>query len=47
MGARSLHTDGVQVTYCDGHVAFITYSIDFITWNALGTAAGGEVASVE
>ena len=47
MGARSLHTGGVQVTYCDGHVAFITDSIDFITWNALGTAAGGEVASVE
>ena len=47
MGARSLHTGGVQVTYCDGHVAFITDSIDFRTWNALGTAAGGEVASVE
>ena len=47
MGARSLHTGGVQVTYCDGHVAFITDSIDFTTWNALGTAAGGEVASVE
>ncbi len=47
MGARSLHTGGVQVTYCDGHVAFITDNIDFTTWNALGTAAGGEVASVE
>ncbi len=47
MGARSLHTGGVQVTYCDGHVAFITDSIDFITWNALGSAAGGEVASVD
>ena len=47
MGARSLHTGGVQVTYCDGHVAFISDSVNFVTWNALGTAAGGEVASVE
>ena len=47
MGARSLHTGGVQVTYCDGHVAFISDSVNFVTWNALGSAAGGEVASVE
>ncbi|HUP79410.1 MAG TPA: DUF1559 domain-containing protein [Pirellula sp.] len=47
MGARSLHTGGVQVVYCDGHVGFISDSIDFTTWNGLGTAAGSEVVTVE
>lgn len=47
MGARSLHTGGVNTTRCDGSVGFISDSVDFIAWNALGTAAGGEVANVE
>ena len=47
MGARSLHTGGVQVVYCDGHVAFISDSIDFTTWNGVGSAAGSEVVTVE
>ena len=47
MGARSLHTGGVQVVFCDGHVSFITDSVDYVNWNAMGTAAGGEVALVE
>ena len=47
MGARSLHTGGVNTTRCDGSVGFISDSIDFVAWNALGTAAGGEIANVE
>ncbi len=47
MGARSLHTGGVQTVFCDGHVSFISNSIDYLNWNYLGTAAGGEVVSIE
>ncbi len=47
MGARSLHTGGVQVVFCDGHVSFISDSIDYIAWNAMGTASGGEVINAE
>ncbi len=47
MGARSLHTGGVQVAYCDGHVSFISDSVDYIVWNGVGTAAGGEVVTIE
>lgn len=47
MGARSLHPGGVSVARCDGSVGFITNSIDLVAWNALGSAAGGEVVTVE
>lgn len=47
MAARSLHTGGVQAAFCDGHVSFISDTIDYINWNALGSAAGGEVVSTE
>lgn len=47
MGVRSLHTGGIQANFCDGHVSFITDSIDYIAWNAMGTAAGAEVISTE
>ena len=47
MGSRSLHTGGVQVVFCDGHVAFISDTIDYLNWNYLGTAAGGEVINVD
>lgn len=42
MGARSLHTGGVNASRCDGSVSFISNNIDFVTWNALGTAQGAE-----
>jgi prepilin-type processing-associated H-X9-DG protein len=41
-GARSRHPGGVQVVYCDGHVAFITNNIAYATWQAVGTSQGGE-----
>jgi prepilin-type N-terminal cleavage/methylation domain-containing protein len=43
MGARSLHTAGLNAAMCDGSVHFITNSIDINVWRALSTAQGGEV----
>jgi prepilin-type N-terminal cleavage/methylation domain-containing protein/prepilin-type processing-associated H-X9-DG protein len=40
--ARSKHTGGVNMAMGDGSVRFVTTSIDLVTWQALGTAAGGE-----
>ena len=40
--ARSRHTGGVNVTFGDGHVTFITDSIDLSMWRALGTMNGSE-----
>jgi prepilin-type N-terminal cleavage/methylation domain-containing protein/prepilin-type processing-associated H-X9-DG protein len=42
MAARSRHPSGVQVTYCDGHVAFVPNTINFNLWQAIGSAHGGE-----
>lgn len=47
MGARSLHTGGIVVAYCDGHISFVSDNIDYANWNATGTAAGAETYSVE
>ena len=40
--ARSRHPSGVQVSYCDGHVAFMPNGVSFTTWNAVGTAQAGD-----
>jgi prepilin-type N-terminal cleavage/methylation domain-containing protein/prepilin-type processing-associated H-X9-DG protein len=40
--ARSRHTNGVNVLFCDGSVHFITNGIDLFTWQALGSTNGGE-----
>ncbi len=37
--ARSLHQGGVQVLMGDGSVQFVTDSIDFLTWRAVGGMA--------
>jgi prepilin-type N-terminal cleavage/methylation domain-containing protein/prepilin-type processing-associated H-X9-DG protein len=42
IAARSYHTNGVNVCYADGSVHFVTNSISFSTWQALGTRSGGE-----
>jgi prepilin-type N-terminal cleavage/methylation domain-containing protein/prepilin-type processing-associated H-X9-DG protein len=42
---RSRHPNGVQAAYCDGHIGFIPNNISFVTWNAIGTAQGGEGAN--
>ncbi len=43
--ARSFHPGGVNALFCDGSVHFIKNSINWTTWRALGTIAGGEVVS--
>jgi prepilin-type N-terminal cleavage/methylation domain-containing protein/prepilin-type processing-associated H-X9-DG protein len=43
LAARSRHTGGVNVLLCDGSGRFVSNSIDWTTWQALGTAYGGEV----
>jgi len=41
--ARSQHTNGVNVLFCDGSIHFISNSISLQTWQALATRSGGEV----
>jgi prepilin-type N-terminal cleavage/methylation domain-containing protein/prepilin-type processing-associated H-X9-DG protein len=41
--ARSYHPNGVNASFMDGSVRFITNSIPQATWRALGTRNGGEV----
>jgi prepilin-type processing-associated H-X9-DG protein len=43
MGARSLHSGGVNAALCDGSVRFIRNGIDLAVWQAVSTARGGEV----
>jgi prepilin-type N-terminal cleavage/methylation domain-containing protein/prepilin-type processing-associated H-X9-DG protein len=43
MSARSYHTGGVNAAMADGSVRFFTNNINALTWNALGSARGGEV----
>jgi prepilin-type N-terminal cleavage/methylation domain-containing protein/prepilin-type processing-associated H-X9-DG protein len=45
VAASSYHPGGVNVGMADGSVRFVTDSINFATWQALGTRAGGEVIS--
>jgi prepilin-type N-terminal cleavage/methylation domain-containing protein/prepilin-type processing-associated H-X9-DG protein len=42
MAARSYHTGGVNMSFADGSVHFMSNNIDFPTYQALGTRAGGE-----
>ncbi len=39
--ARSRHPGGVQVLFADGHLSFVSESIDAKSWAAMGTVAGG------
>jgi prepilin-type N-terminal cleavage/methylation domain-containing protein/prepilin-type processing-associated H-X9-DG protein len=41
--ARSRHAGGVNVVFCDGSARFVTNSIAWGTWQALGTSRGNEV----
>jgi prepilin-type processing-associated H-X9-DG protein len=43
IAARSYHSGGVNVCFADGSVHFISNTIPFPVWQALGTRAGGEV----
>src|SRR5437764_5454313 len=43
--ASSYHPGGVNVVLADGSVRFIKSSVNYLTWYALATQAGGEVIS--
>ena len=43
VAASSYHTGGVNVGMADGSVRFVRETIDFATWQAMGSMAGGEV----
>jgi prepilin-type N-terminal cleavage/methylation domain-containing protein/prepilin-type processing-associated H-X9-DG protein len=45
--ARSYHSGGVNVAFCDGSVRFIKDSIAVLTWRALSTKDGGEIISAD
>jgi prepilin-type N-terminal cleavage/methylation domain-containing protein/prepilin-type processing-associated H-X9-DG protein len=47
MGSRSLHGGGVNAALCDGSVRFVRDNISIAAWRAAGTAAGGEVLSLD
>jgi prepilin-type processing-associated H-X9-DG protein len=44
-GFKSRHPGGGNMMMGDGSVRFIKQSINFVTWNNLGTRAGGEIVS--
>lgn len=39
---HSRHTGGVHVLFCDGHIQFVSNSINLPTWQAIGSRAGAE-----
>jgi prepilin-type processing-associated H-X9-DG protein len=43
--ARSYHTGGVNVVFCDGSVKFVKDSVNLATWRAISTMNGNEVLS--
>lgn len=43
ISARSKHTGGVNVGFCDGSTRFVSNSIPLVTWQALSTMNGSEV----
>jgi prepilin-type N-terminal cleavage/methylation domain-containing protein/prepilin-type processing-associated H-X9-DG protein len=45
VAASSYHTGGVNVCMGDGSVRFVADSINFQTWQAMGTRAGGDLVS--
>jgi prepilin-type processing-associated H-X9-DG protein/prepilin-type N-terminal cleavage/methylation domain-containing protein len=45
--ARSFHPSGVNLLYCDGHVAFVKDAVNPTVWRAVATRAGGEVISAD
>jgi len=45
-GARSRHPTGLQVSYCDGHIGFVTNAVNTANWKAASTSQGGEAAEL-
>ena len=47
MGARSVHTGGLNVALCDGSVRFVPNTITHPVWMAASTSQGGEVIGLD
>jgi prepilin-type N-terminal cleavage/methylation domain-containing protein/prepilin-type processing-associated H-X9-DG protein len=47
IGASSRHPGGVNVGFLDGSVKFIKNTVNYQTWHALATKAGGEIISAD
>lgn len=45
LAAASYHTGGANVCYADGSTKLVSDAVDFVTWQAIGSRAGGEVVS--
>ena len=45
--ASSYHTGGANAVTADGSVRFVRETIDFPTWQAMGSRAGGEVVALD
>jgi prepilin-type N-terminal cleavage/methylation domain-containing protein/prepilin-type processing-associated H-X9-DG protein len=43
----SYHSGGANVSFLDGSVRFVKGSVNFATWYAIGTRAGGEIISAD
>lgn len=43
---RSFHTGGANFSFCDGSVQYLSQSIDLLTFQALSTIQGGEIAAI-
>ncbi len=46
IAASSNHTGGANSCFADGSVRFVSDSAEFVTWQATGSKAGGEVAVI-
>ena len=47
LSVSSHHPGGAQVVFVESHAAWISDSVDPIVWEALGTAAGGDIGSLD
>jgi prepilin-type N-terminal cleavage/methylation domain-containing protein/prepilin-type processing-associated H-X9-DG protein len=41
--SHSQHSGGVQALFCDGHIQFVSSSVNLATWQALGSRNGAEI----
>jgi prepilin-type N-terminal cleavage/methylation domain-containing protein/prepilin-type processing-associated H-X9-DG protein len=45
--ARSYHSGGVNVVFCDGSVKYVKDSVNLATWRAISTMNGNEILSAD
>lgn len=47
MAASSYHSGGANMCRADGSVSFVSDTVDFLIWQAVGSRGGGEVVNLE